>query len=158
MTSVSAHAQPDDMGSGFSRTRRRFRDWRHTRPFWAGLFMILAALPILYFPYAHLSLGGLNLAMSTTAGAGSAIIGVLLIVLGISVWYQPLIRVFGGVAAILLSLVSFPVSNFGGFFMGLLMGIVGGALAISWAPFKEPAPEARTAAAPGSADGGPDAD
>jgi hypothetical protein len=119
--------------------------------------MILAALPILYFPYAHLSLGGLNLAMSTTAGAGSAIIGVLLIVLGISVWYQPLIRVFGGVAAILLSLVSFPVSNFGGFFIGLLLGIVGGALAISWAPFKEPAPEAPTAAAPGSADGGPDA-
>jgi hypothetical protein len=155
VTSVSAHARPD-AESGFARTRRRFRDWRRTRPFWAGMLMILAALPILYFPYFHISMGGLTLAMATTAGAGSLVIGVLLIVLGFSVWYQPLIRVFGGVAAILLSLVSFPVSNFGGFFLGLLLGIVGGALAISWAPLKEPALDAEAPPEPLGDDGGPD--
>ncbi|WP_063836997.1 DUF6114 domain-containing protein [Phaeacidiphilus oryzae] len=118
--------------------------WRKVRPFWAGVLLILAALPILYFPYFHLSLGGLNLAISTTAGAGSLVIGILLIVLGICMWFQPQIKIFGGVAAILLSLVSLPVSNFGGFFLGLLLGLIGGALAIAWAPLKtdgEPAAE-----------------
>jgi hypothetical protein len=149
VTSVSAHARPDDIESGFARTRRKFRAWRRVRPFWAGVLLILAALPILYFPYFHLSLGGLTLAMSTTAGAGSLVIGILLIVLGICMWFQPQIKIFGGVAAILLSLVSLPVSNFGGFFIGLLLGMIGGALAIAWAPVKtdgEPAAEGAGAA------------
>jgi hypothetical protein len=47
-----------------------------------------------------------------------------------------------------LSLVSLPVSNFGGFGMGLLLGLLGGMLALSWAPLKA-APEA--AAAPAEA-------
>jgi uncharacterized protein DUF6114 len=114
--------------------RRRFRDWRGVRPFWAGLFVLLSGLPIVYFPYAHLQVGHLTLAMATTAGAGSLIIGVLLIVLGISLWFQKHVRVFAGVAAILLALVSIPVSNFGGFLVGFLLALIGGAMAVAWAP------------------------
>ena len=47
--------------------------------------------------------------MATTAGAGSLIIGVLLVTLGLTMWFQHIVRVFAGVAAILLALVSIPV-------------------------------------------------
>lgn len=126
----------------FTRRRLQFRAWRGTRPFWAGLFVLIAGFPIMYFPYAHLQVGHLTLAMSTTAGAGSLIIGVLLVVLGISLWFQKHSRVFAGVAAILLGLVSIPVSNFGGFVIGFLFALVGGALAVSWAPGVPPEPQA----------------
>ncbi|WP_042428307.1 DUF6114 domain-containing protein [Streptacidiphilus anmyonensis] len=145
MTSATTTAQPDPI-SGFSKARRAFRDWRRTRPFWGGLLVLLAAGPILYFPYATLNVGALRIQMATTAGAGSAVIGLLLIALGISCWFQPLIRVFAGIAAIVLSIISLPVSNFGGFGMGLILGILGGALACSWAPLKA-TPAARAAAA-----------
>ncbi|MEU6554700.1 DUF6114 domain-containing protein [Streptomyces sp. NPDC046915] len=125
----------------FTRRRQQFRAWRGARPFWAGLFVLLGGLPIAYFPYAHLQLGHLTLAMSTTAGAGSLIIGVLLVVLGISLWFQKHVRVFAGVAAILLGLVSLPVSNIGGFLVGFLFALIGGAMAVAWAPGVPPAPQ-----------------
>ncbi len=49
-------------------------------------------------------------------------------------WYQSQSRVFAGVAAILLSLVSLVISNFGGFVIGFLLGLFGGALGVAWAP------------------------
>ncbi|GAB2858440.1 DUF6114 domain-containing protein [Streptomyces deserti] len=125
----------------FTRRRQQFRAWRGTRPFWAGLFVMLGGLPIAYFPYANLQIGHLTLAMATTAGAGSLIIGVLLVVLGVSLWFQKHVRVFAGVAAILLALVSIPVSNLGGFLVGFLLALVGGAMAVAWAPGVPPAPQ-----------------
>ncbi|MFJ9697598.1 DUF6114 domain-containing protein [Kitasatospora sp. NPDC101183] len=120
---------------------RHFRDFRRTRPFWGGLLAMIAGVPILYFPYAHLSLGGVTIAMSTTAGAGSLIIGVLMIILGLTAWFQPAVRVFAGIATILLTLVSIPVSNLAGFGMALLPGLIGGGLMVSWAPLPEPKAE-----------------
>jgi hypothetical protein len=114
--------------------RFRFRVWRWQRPFWAGLLTLLAGLPIAYFPYANLTLGQLSVRMATTAGSGSLVIGVLLFTLGLTMWYQPVVRVFAGVASILLSLVSLVVSNFGGFLVGFLLALIGGAMAIAWAP------------------------
>lgn len=120
--------------------RERFRAWRHSRPFWGGLLAILAGAPILYFPYFHLKLGQLTVAMSTTAGAGSLLIGVLLIALGLTAWFQPIVRVFCGVATTILSLISIPVSNFGGFFVGFLLGLVAGGMLCSWAPLQPELP------------------
>lgn len=123
----------------------RFRAWRGERPFWAGLFTLMAGLPIMYFPYTHLNLQGIAVALSTTSGAGSLLIGILLVVLGISLWFQQHVRVFAGIATLLLSLISFPVANFGGLFLGLLSGLIGGSLACAWippAPPAEPLPEA----------------
>ena len=116
------------------RMRRSFRAWRGQRPFWGGLLTVLAGIPIAYIPYHDLTLGTLTLRMATTAGAGSLIIGVLLVVLGLTMWFQPQSRVFAGIAAILLALVSLVVSNFGAFLVGFLLGLVGGALGVSWAP------------------------
>lgn len=130
---MSADTRPR-LNENLGHKRLAFRQWRGQRPFWAGLLTLLAGLPIMYFPYANLTIGSLTVRMATTAGAGSLIIGVLLVVLGLTLWFQPASRVFAGVAAILLSLVSLVVSNFGAFLIGFLLGLFGGALGVSWAP------------------------
>ncbi|WP_181765752.1 DUF6114 domain-containing protein [Streptomyces albidus (ex Kaewkla and Franco 2022)] len=122
--------------SGFGQKRSSFRDWRGQRPFWGGMLTLLAGIPIMYIPYQNFTLGSLTIRMSTTAGAGSLIIGVLLVVLGLTMWFQPQSRVFAGIAAILLSLVSLVVSNVGAFMIGFLLGLIGGALGVSWGPGK----------------------
>jgi len=131
--------------------RRRFRDWRGSRPFWAGLFVLLSGFPIMYLPYANVQIGHLTLAMATTGGAGSLIIGVLLVVLGVSLWFQRHVRTFAGTAAILLALVSIPVSNLGGFGFGFLPALIGGALAIAWSPGHAEASVPSTYSMPGKA-------
>ncbi|WP_406092602.1 DUF6114 domain-containing protein [Kitasatospora purpeofusca] len=138
MSSATAEARPEhrNLVGAFW---RGFRDFRRSRPFWGGLLAMIAGVPILYFPYAHLSLGGVTIAMSTTAGAGSLIIGVLLIILGLTAWFQPAVRIFAGVATTLLVLVSIPVSNLAGFGMALLPGLIGGGLMMAWAKLPEPA-------------------
>lgn len=124
--------------------RRNFRTWRGQRPFWAGLLTLLGGIPIAYFPYATFKIGHMNLAMQTTAGAGSLIIGVLLVTLGLTMWFQHIVRVFAGVATILLALVSLPIANMGGFIVGFVLSLTGGALSLSWVPAKTvlPAPAA----------------
>ncbi|MGW6705492.1 DUF6114 domain-containing protein [Streptomyces sp. NPDC054956] len=112
----------------------RFHAWSGHRPFWAGLITLIAGFPIAYFPYADVRLGNVTIAMATTAGAGSLIIGVLLATLGLTLWFQQGVRIFAGVAAILLGLVSLPVSNLGGFGLGLILSMVGGGLALAWVP------------------------
>ncbi|MFD7320094.1 DUF6114 domain-containing protein [Streptomyces sp. NPDC059875] len=115
-------------------SENRFRTWRGERPFWAGLLTILGGVPIAYLPYGDMRLGNMTIAIATTAGAGALIIGVLLITLGLTMWFQPIVRVFAGVAAIVLGLVSIPVSNFGGLVIGFLLSLVGGGMSIAWAP------------------------
>ncbi|GAA2603510.1 DUF6114 domain-containing protein [Streptomyces axinellae] len=141
--------------TGFGRKRSSFRTWRGQRPFWGGILTLLAGIPIMYVPYQNLTLGSLTIRMSTTAGAGSLIIGVLLVVLGLTMWFQPHSRVFAGIAAILLSLVSLVVSNFGAFLIGFLLGLIGGALGVSWAPGKvvKSRPESVNSADSGPAEG-----
>ncbi|MER6096717.1 DUF6114 domain-containing protein [Streptomyces sp. NPDC001728] len=116
------------------RKENRFKVWRQTRPFWAGLFTILGGLPIAYLPYGDMRLGNITMAMKTTAGSGALIIGVLLVTLGLTMWFQPIVRVFAGVATIVLGLVSIPVSNFGGLVIGFLLALIGGGMSASWAP------------------------
>ncbi|KOG60409.1 membrane protein [Streptomyces griseoflavus] len=150
---MSADTRPR-LNESIGRKRTSFREWRGQRPFWGGVLTLLAGFPIMYIPYANLTIGSLTVRMATTAGAGSLIIGVLLVVLGLTMWFQPASRVFAGVAAILLSLVSLVVSNFGAFMVGFVLGLVGGALGVSWAPGKPLAPEDGTPARP--AGGTPD--
>jgi hypothetical protein len=120
--------------SRFARGRLAFRHFRWQRPFWAGLFVMIAALPIGYVPYASMSLGDLTIRMATTAGAGSLVISGLLFVLGLTMWFQPHVRIFAGVAAILLALVSLVVSNFGGLVVGFVFGLIGGGMSVAWVP------------------------
>ncbi|WP_328942490.1 DUF6114 domain-containing protein [Streptomyces sp. NBC_00250] len=119
---------------GVPKQDNRFKVWRQTRPFWAGLFTIIGGVPIAYLPYGDMRLGNVTLAMKTTAGSGALIIGVLLITLGFTMWFQAIVRVFAGIATIVLGLVSIPVSNFGGLGVGFLFALIGGGMSVAWAP------------------------
>ncbi|MGH8967781.1 MAG: DUF6114 domain-containing protein, partial [Actinomycetes bacterium] len=74
-----------------------------------------------------------DFAISITLGGASAlIISVMQIVIGISIWIRPQFRTPAGIAAGLLALVSLPAANLGGLIIGMRLGLVGAALAISW--------------------------
>ncbi|QBI55712.1 DUF6114 domain-containing protein [Streptomonospora litoralis] len=111
--------------------RPAFRMWRRNRPFWGGLLIILAGIVIVAAP----ALNPLQLIVQQgIAGISGYFAGLLLIAVGVLVWLQPPQRFFYGIAAILIALVSFVTSNFGGFVFGMLFGLIGGALTIAWVP------------------------
>ncbi|MFG2329625.1 DUF6114 domain-containing protein [Streptomyces sp. NPDC048604] len=117
-------------------TRRRthpwaaFRRWRHRRPFGAGLAVALGGGEILLTQRASIS-------VILTAGADSLIgyvMPVIMVVCGLLIVFNPRQRLFYSVVAVLASLASWLTSNLGGFFIGLLLGVVGSSLAFGWDP------------------------
>ena len=112
------------------RYRRPFRAWRRGRPFAAGLSILLSGIEIYWTP--HSSVGKL-LSMGLP-GISSIFIAIFLVIFGITVWFFPTYRFFSGVASILLALLSLVATNLGGFFVGFLLGMMGGAFAVAWTP------------------------
>jgi hypothetical protein len=112
---------------------RSFRRWRRARPFWAGFFIILGAVQI--FASTQLSLSGFQLKIGLE-GFLSYVIPLVLLLCGLLTWLTPQHRVFYGVIAAAVALYSFIGVNFGGFFLGMLFGVIGGALAVAWTPVK----------------------
>lgn len=108
----------------------RFRQFRWSRPFWGGLFIIFAGAVIGWFPLGpvteiiHLGIGGI----------GGYVCAVLLIAMGLTIWFKQSHRRAAALIAVIVSLISFPVSNLGGFIVGMMAGIIGGCLAFGWAP------------------------
>lgn len=115
--------------------RARLRDWRRGRPFWGGLLLVIAGVELLVAPAAQSLILPIDLiAYTGVAGVSGPLIAVLLITLGALSWFQPAQHLFFGVVGLMLGLVSFVTSNFGGFVIGMLLGIVGGSLVFAWAP------------------------
>jgi hypothetical protein len=113
-----------------------WRSWRRSRPFWGGLLLALAGLELIGIPLSGvLSHGAVKLVIYIgIGGVFGVLIGVLLIACGVAVCVNPGHRMFYGVAGVLLGILSFPASNLGGFFIGLLLAIVGGSIAFAWTP------------------------
>lgn len=134
--------------------RRPFRRWRRERPFGAGLSILLAGLEIYWAPHSSV---GKMLSMGLP-GISSIFIAIFLVVFGITVWFFPTYRVFAGIASILLALLSLVATNLGGFFIGFLLAMFGGAFAVAWAPRTDYTAETRRQrrhrVAAESADGG----
>ncbi|WP_116244222.1 DUF6114 domain-containing protein [Nocardiopsis sp. FIRDI 009] len=113
----------------------RFRSWRRTRPFWGGLLLVAAGAELLVAPAAQSLILPIDLIIyAGIAGVSGTLIGVLLIAIGVLSWLQPVQHTFFGLVGLLLALVSFVTSNFGGFVIGMLLGIVGASLVFAWAP------------------------
>lgn len=110
--------------------RRPFRRWRRARPFGAGLSILLAGLEIYWAPHSSV---GKMLSMGLP-GISSLFIAIFLVIFGITVWFYPTYRVFSGIASILLALLSLIATNLGGFFIGFLLAMLGGAFAVAWTP------------------------
>jgi hypothetical protein len=110
----------------------RYRTWRRGRPFVGALLAIIGGAEILLTVSAPLPVvihfGIVNL-------IGFAV-PILIILCGLMLWFAPHPRAFYASLILLLALASWITSNLGGFFIGMLIALVGGSLALSWSPNK----------------------
>ncbi|GAA4933527.1 hypothetical protein HD597_009604 [Nonomuraea thailandensis] len=109
--------------------------WRRSRPFWGGLFIVAAGTELLCIP---LALDALPVAVMFGAVGVSYLIALVMVMAGVLVWLQPAQRVFLGLVTVVLSMASFVYSNLGGFLVGMVLGLLGGMLAVAWTPDSRP--------------------
>jgi hypothetical protein len=112
------------------RALRTFRYWRKGRPFPGGLLITLAGIELWLAPYSAIGV----MIHEGIAGFSAIFIGALLVMFGLTVWFAPAYRFFAGIAAIMLGLIALPTVNLGGFFIGTLLALIGGALSAAWMP------------------------
>ena len=114
------------------RTRSAWWRWRHARPFWGGLFVTLGGAEILLTVKAPLPVI-IHVGMQGVAGY---LVPVVLLLCGILLLTNPSQRLFYSIVAALMTLASWVTSNLGGFMLGMLLGLIGSALAFAWSPSK----------------------
>ena len=154
MTADDAGAEPEEAGAepdtGFvpalaapaprhGRTgRQQWRAWRRSRPFWGGLLLILSGLELFAIPLSGVLIhGAVKLVIYIgIGGVFGVLIGGLLVAAGLVTWLNPTHKTFYSIAGIVLGIVSFPASNLGGLFLGMLLAIIGGAIAFAWTPIE----------------------
>jgi len=121
-----------------------WRRWRRTRPFWGGLLIIFGGAEMLLSEQAPLPIV-IHVGLQGLAGY---LVPIVLVLCGLLLWLSPVQQTFYSVLAVLLSLASWITSNLGGFFVGLTLGVVGGALAFAWTRGEEPVPPLRPRSRP----------
>lgn len=125
---------------------RRWRDWRRGRPFWGGLFTVIAGVEIGVLPLAPMKV----MLHQGTAGIPTVVLAAIMVVLGLTGLFTPQYRGLAGVVTVILAAAALVMSNLGGFLIGTLLGVVGGALMFAWRPVPAEADGDR---AEGGADG-----
>ncbi|MEV4491781.1 DUF6114 domain-containing protein [Micromonospora coxensis] len=128
MTTAEA---PHTPAGGLTRAWRGFRRWRRSRPFWGGLLTALAGVEM--FASTKMTINGLSFASGAT-GLYSLLIPVILLTCGLLLWLSPGQRLFYSIVAAVTTIYSLMGLNLGGFFVGLLLGLVGSALGFAWTP------------------------
>jgi hypothetical protein len=126
----SPRSRQDQRRARLGAARTRWRQWRRSRPLWAGLFSLAGGLTILLLPadqYTVLTLPG-------TAGFAGFLLGGLIAALGVLLCFQPDHHNMISIAIVLAALASFIYTNLGGFLVGMLLALTGGSLAFAWAP------------------------
>lgn len=116
--------------------RRWFRAWRRTRPFWGGLWTVLAGAEIIKamsFSVGLALTGGWSHSAGYVMGGG-------LVLFGLTAWFAPHYRGLAGIVAFLIALGAFPTANLGGYLVGSVLGIVGSSMIWSWGPKKPRTP------------------
>ncbi|MFI8347361.1 DUF6114 domain-containing protein [Streptomyces sp. NPDC085596] len=113
--------------------RAAFRDWRGRRPFWGGLLLALGGAEILLTEKASLKVV-MHIGMQGLAGY---LLPTLMVLLGLLVLFNPAQRLFYSLTGVLATLGTWLTSNLGGFFIGLLLGVVGSCLTFGWLPDQE---------------------
>ncbi|MGK2874170.1 MAG: DUF6114 domain-containing protein [Nocardioides sp.] len=111
-----------------SEARTVFKAFRHTRPFWGGLWTILAGLwivKVMSFSMALVLNGGWDYSVGYVLGGALVAFGVMAIV-------APIYKNLAGIAAFLVAVAAFPAANLGGFLIGSLVGVFGSSLIWSW--------------------------
>lgn len=133
----TAEADPGEVassthGHGFA-PWTHFRAWSKRRPFVGSVLIMVAGVEM--FLSGQLDLGNIKVQVGV-AGLQSTIIPVVMVLLGLLVIFMPVHRIFYGVIALALSVYSLIGLNLGGFFVGMILGAVGGVIVVSWIPKK----------------------
>ena len=135
----SAEGYSADPVPRFTRLRNGFRQWRRTRPFWGGLFLLLSGVE--YYVSAHMDLTPIKVSFGSQ-GFLSWLIPLAILLCGVLTWLSPGQRIFYGIIGAATAVAGLIGLNLGGFFVGMLLGIAGGALAVAWVPMPAPPPPA----------------
>ncbi|HEY6797341.1 MAG TPA: DUF6114 domain-containing protein [Kineosporiaceae bacterium] len=110
--------------------RLAFRRWRRARPCWGSFFVILSGLEIwglTVSPYRITLVEGV-------AGVSALVILGLCATLALVCLIQPQQHAVVGSICLVVALASLALSNLGGFVLGMLLGVHGSSLMISWRP------------------------
>ena len=106
-----------------------------------GLFVIFggAALAFVGSLIGSLNVTGTGAASSTALGLGVAgvVMGIIMVVGGFMMYSKPTSAKMWGVIVLILSIISW-VTALGGFFIGFLLGLIGGILALTFKPTMAP--------------------
>jgi hypothetical protein len=113
--------------------RSGFGAWAHQRPFVGGVLSVLAGIEMFFS--GQLDIGNIHVQLGIE-GFQATVIPVGMILLGILVVLMPAHRIFYGVLTLVLAVYSLIGVNLGGFFVGMLLGSVGGILTVAWMPPK----------------------
>ncbi|MWB99628.1 DUF6114 domain-containing protein [Agromyces seonyuensis] len=105
--------------------------WYRSRPVIGGALTILGGIAM--FGSSQLELGGMTVHVGIE-GAQAMILPAVLIVCGALAVLSPAQHLFYGIVAMIIAVYSLVGVNLGGFFVGFLLGAVGGIVVASWRP------------------------
>ena len=103
---------------------------------WGGLLLAAGRVDLLAIPLLSvLAHGSVKVVIYIgIGGVFGVLIGGLLVACGLLIWFHPVQRVFYSIAGVLLAVASFVATNLGGFFVGMLLGVIGASLSFGWTP------------------------
>ena len=127
----SRRASVSDGVTGASGPRQQFRAWRRARPFVGTVLIMIAGIEMFFS--SQLDLGNIHVQVGIE-GLQSTIIPIILVTLGLLTMFMPQHRIFYGVISLAVAVYSLIGLNLGGFFIGMILGAVGGVLVVSWMP------------------------
>lgn len=105
----------------------KFARWRNSRPFWGATLILLAGLAVLYIP---IQLYAIAFIPGSLVFVGF-LFGGLMVLIGALAYIYPQFSTVFGVITIFLSVLSI-MGALGGFIIGTILGIIGGALCVGW--------------------------
>src|SRR5699024_5434571 len=108
------------------------------RPVAAAVLQIAAGVAVLAIVLAVGSLDGLAISFSATSTPLALFIGLGLTACRVSTWAQPTTRILTGILGVAVSPVALPGASLGGFLLGTVLGVLGSAAALAWAPGERP--------------------
>lgn len=114
-----------------------WRQWRKGRPFWGGLISVAAGAEICAIPLGPVKV----MLMQGITGVLSILMGLVMIMLGLSAWFAPLYRMFAGIVTVMCAAAALVLSNLGGFLFGTLLGVLGGSMIFAWQPLPSAEPD-----------------
>ena len=128
---TTARAMARQLSAGIRESR--FGAWSRERPFVGGVLAVLAGIEMFFS--GQLDIGNIHVQLGIE-GFQATVIPVGMVLLGVLSVLMPAHRIFYGVLTLVVAVYSIVGVNLGGFFVGMLLGAVGGILIVAWMPRK----------------------